>query len=142
MPQTTGSELESVSLFSGLNAHELDVIAGLLTIESYANGLSIVREGEVGYVFYVIKKGRAEASHEGTLLRELGEGDFFGEIAIDGDGKRSTTVTARGDLEVWAMFGTTLGQLEREHPEIASALGDTVRERLAADRAQHPHRPD
>ncbi len=132
MSQTTGTELETVALFSGLDAHERDIIAGLLTIESYENGLSIVREGEVGYVFYVIKTGRAEVSHEGTLLRELERGDFFGEIAIYGDGKRSTTVTARGDVEVWAMFGTTLGQLEREHPDIASALQTTVRDRLAA----------
>ncbi len=133
MSQTTGSELESVGLFAGLDANERDIIAELLTIESYENGLSIVREGEVGYVFYVIKQGRAEVSHEGTLLRVLEQGDFFGEIAIIGDGKRSTTVTARGDVEVWAMFGTTLGQLEREHPDIASALGATVRERLATD---------
>jgi CRP-like cAMP-binding protein len=133
MSQTTGSELESVGLFAGLEANERDVIAELLTIESYENGLSIVREGEVGYVFYVIKQGRAEVSHEGTLLRVLEQGDFFGEIAITGDGKRSTTVTARGDVKVWAMFGTTLGQLERDHPDIASALGETVRERLATD---------
>lgn len=133
MSQTTGTELQTIALFSGLDANDRDIIANLLTIESYQNGLSIVREGEVGYVFYVIKKGRAEVSHEGTLLRGLERGDFFGEIAIFGDGKRSTTVTARGNVEVWAMFGTTLGQLEREHPEIASALRTTVRDRLAAD---------
>lgn len=140
MSQTTGSELESVALFAGLNEGERDVIAGLLSVEAYRNGLSIVREDEVGYVFYVIKKGRAEVSHEGRLLRELGQGDFFGELAIIGDGKRSSTVTARGDVEVWAMFGTTLGQLEREHPDIAATLGATVRQRRETDRAEeHPH---
>ena len=133
MSQAHGSELESVALFSGLDANERDIIAGLLSLESYGNGLSIVREGEVGYVFYVVKTGRAEVSHEGTLLRVLEPGDFFGEIAILGDGKRSTTVTARGDVEVWAMFGTSLGQLERDHPEIASTIQGAVRERLTTD---------
>lgn len=133
MAQTTGSELESVALFAGLEARERDVIADLLSVESYGNGLSIVREGEVGYVFYVVRKGRAEVSHEGTLVRVLERGDFFGEVAVLGDGKRSTTVTARGDVDVWTMFGTNLGQLEREHPDIAAALQATIRERLSTD---------
>ena len=133
MSQASSSELESVALFSGLDANERTIIAELLTLETYGNGLSIVREGEVGYVFYVLKTGRAEVSHEGTLLRVLERGDFFGEIAVLGDGKRSTTVTARGEVEVWAMFGTSLGQLEREHPEIASTIQETVRERLATE---------
>ena len=129
MPQTTGAELQNVALFSELDAEERDIIAKFLVVESFANGLSIVREGEVGYVLYVIKEGRAEVSHEGTLLHELEPGDFFGEMAIYGDGKRSTTVTARGDVHVWAMFGTTLGQLEREHPDIAATLRTTVQDR-------------
>lgn len=133
MTATSGSELESISLFSGLDANERAIIADLLTVETYENGLTIVREGEVGYVFYVLKKGRAEVSHEGSLLKVLDPGDFFGEIAILGDGKRSTTVTARGDVAVWAMFGTSLGQLEREHPDIASTLRTTVRDRLTTD---------
>ena len=133
MSQANGKDLESVALFSGLDANERDIIAGLLSLESYGNGLTIVREGEVGYVFYVVKTGRVEVSHEGTLLRVLEPGDFFGEIAILGDGKRSTTVTARGDVEVWAMFGTSLGQLERDHPEIASTIQGAVRERLTTD---------
>ena len=133
MSQTTAGELESIALFAGLDAHERDVIADLLSVESYGNGLSIVREGEVGYVFYVVRTGRAEVSHEGTLLRVLERGDFFGEIAVLGDGKRSTTVTARGDVEVWTMFGTNLGQLEREHPDIATELQAKLRERLATD---------
>jgi CRP-like cAMP-binding protein len=133
MSQANGQDLESVALFAGLDANERDIIAELLSLESYRNGLSIVREGEVGYVFYVVKKGRAEVSHEGTLLRVLEPGDFFGEIAILGDGKRSTTVTARGDVEVWAMFGTSLGQLERDHPEIAATIQETVRERLTTE---------
>ena len=132
MSQTTGSELQSVALFADLDDHERNIVAEHLTLESYMNGRTIVREGEVGYVFYVIKEGRAEISHEGTLLRVLEQGDFFGEIAILGDGKRTTTVTARGDAEVWAMLGTNLGQLERDHPDIASTLRGTVRERLAA----------
>ncbi|MCZ3388622.1 MAG: cyclic nucleotide-binding domain-containing protein [Actinomycetia bacterium] len=133
MSATSGSELESIKLFAGLDADERAIIADLLTIETYGNGLSIVREGEVGYVFYVLKTGRAEVSHEGPLLRVLAPGDFFGEVAISGDGKRSSTVTARGDVEIWAMFGTSLGQLERSHPDIASKLRTTVRDRQATD---------
>jgi CRP-like cAMP-binding protein len=42
----------------------------------------------------VIVDGRARVEHNGQELRELGRGDYLGEIALIDGGPRTATVTA------------------------------------------------
>lgn len=64
-------------------------------------GEAIVREGEVGDSFFVIKQGKAmvtrkQGSREETLAG-LGAGSFFGEDALISDTPRNATVTMTSD---------------------------------------------
>ena len=67
--------------------------------------------------------------HGDEELRRLGPGDFFGEAAILGDGRR-TADWSRIDLELLAMFGTRFRVLQMEMPELAAMIEATMRERL------------
>jgi CRP-like cAMP-binding protein len=60
----------------------------------------------------------------------LGPGDFFGEAAILGDGRRTADVVAENDLELLTMFGTRFRVLQMEMPELAAMIEATMRERL------------
>ena len=42
----------------------------------------IVHEGDSGELFYLIKEGRVECSKSFVLVRELREGEYFGEQAL------------------------------------------------------------
>jgi CRP-like cAMP-binding protein len=117
-------------LFSGLGADDLEAVASLLGSQTYGKGRSIVREGDIGYDFFVIAAGEADVTHEATVLGRLGPGDFFGELGIaSSDGKRTATVTARTDVEVWTMYGSAVQRLQREHPHVTATLAAAVRER-------------
>ena len=132
MTAPTMAELREVPLFSTLDDIQLQVVAGFLTTESYRSGRSIVREGEVGYEFFVMKSGQADVTQGARVLRLLGPGEFFGEIAIvSGDGKRTATVSARTSVEVWAMLGTSFRQLQVQDPEVAQRLSDAIDKRLS-----------
>ncbi|MFL6071138.1 MAG: cyclic nucleotide-binding domain-containing protein [Actinomycetes bacterium] len=132
MTSPTVAELREVPLFSTLNDVQLQVVASFLTTESYRSGRSIVREGEVGYVFFVIKSGQADVTQGARVLRLLGPGDFFGEIAIvSEDGKRTATVSARTSVEVWAMVGTSFRQLQVKDPDVAQTLSVAIDNRLS-----------
>ena len=70
----------------------------------YGPGEIIVRQGEVGDCMYVIQSGKVEVvqESEGRELRmaELGEGDFFGEMALIENEVRSATVRPVGEVRV------------------------------------------
>ncbi len=132
MTSPTMAELREVPLFSTLDDVQLQVVATFLSTESYRSGRSIVREGEVGYVFFVIKSGQADVTQGAQVLRLLGPGDFFGEIAIvSEDGKRTATVSARTSVDVWAMLGTSFRQLQVQDPGVAETLRAAIDKRLA-----------
>jgi CRP-like cAMP-binding protein len=50
-------------------------------------------EGASGYSFFVLCEGTATVTIDGNEVRALEPGDFFGELAILGDGRRTATVT-------------------------------------------------
>jgi CRP-like cAMP-binding protein len=130
MSTTTPDDLRDVPLLAALDPQQIEMLAERLTTESYRLGQSIVREGEIGYSFFIVKSGTADVTREAEVLRDLKPGDFFGEMGIMSvDGKRTATVTARSDVEVWAMFGTDFRVLQRDHADVAEALQNAVKER-------------
>jgi CRP-like cAMP-binding protein len=78
----------------------------------------------------VIAEGNAVVSADGDELATLGAGDFFGEVAILGDGRRSATVTTTSPARLFVMFGTEFRQLQEAQPEIAAHLEAAMAERV------------
>src|SRR5262249_13965598 len=90
--------LQQVSLFAGLTPGRLVEVAEKMHRERFAAGETIFHEGDVGDKFSLIREGRAEVHVRNggspRLLRTMGPGQFFGEIALLEDKPRSATVTA------------------------------------------------
>ncbi|MBI5500382.1 MAG: cyclic nucleotide-binding domain-containing protein [Deltaproteobacteria bacterium] len=70
----------------------------------FRHGALIIREGEDADCAYVVLKGRCVAYNtvdgRRVVLREMVEGDVFGEVALLTQGKRTASVEALEDVEV------------------------------------------
>ena len=92
-------ELREVPLFSEMDEQEVAGIRSIMDELKFKPGQVIIREGELGDLFYVITEGHAEviirdADGSDIILHESGPGDFFGELSMLTSEPRSVRVRA------------------------------------------------
>lgn len=127
----TPEALAAVPVFSSLAESERERVSAWMETRYAAPGERIVSEGATGYSFFVLFDGTAQVTKNGEDLVTLGSGDFFGELALAGDGRRTATVTATSAVTLAAMFGSQFRLLERDYPETAERIRRAVSERPA-----------
>jgi len=100
----------------------------------YHDGDAIVRQGEVGECMHVIQSGRAEVLKEkgGREIRLaiLGEGDFFGEMALIDPETRSASVRAMGEVRAITVDKKTFMQRVHEDPSLAFRILQKMSQRI------------
>jgi CRP-like cAMP-binding protein len=121
--------LASVPLFSELDEEQLATLTDWFHEQNTGEGVRLVGEGAPGYTFFIIVDGTAEVVASGGNVAALGPGDFFGEMAILGDGRRTATVTSTSPVRLLVMFGTEFRRLESEHPSIAARIDEAMKAR-------------
>jgi CRP/FNR family cyclic AMP-dependent transcriptional regulator len=87
-------------------------------------------EGDFGYAMFIVKEGTAEVLQNETVLRTLGPGDVFGEIAVLSGGRRTATVIARTPMRLITGLNRDVWRPERESPQVGAALRATIAECL------------
>jgi len=101
---------------------------------SYKAGTVIFFEGDLGNEMYIIKSGRVEIIKEmgeGELvLANLVENEFFGEMALFGDSKRTATVRAVDDSELLVVSKNMLDAQFKKIPEWLVAMTNTIAQRI------------
>jgi CRP-like cAMP-binding protein len=100
-------------------------LAGVPLFES----LSDDDRKELAGWFYVLIEGSAVVTTDGVTVATYAPGDYFGEMAILGEGRRTATVTATSPAKLLVMFGTEFRQLQSEQPAIAARLEEAMQQR-------------
>jgi voltage-gated potassium channel len=126
----TPDDLAGLPLFEQLDEEERSAIAHWFEVQETSPGVKLTGEGAAGYSFYVICDGTASVSIDGIEVNALGPGDFFGELAILGDGVRTATVVTSAPSRLLVLFGTEFRRIQQEYPELASKIEAGVRGRL------------
>lgn len=130
--------LERLGIFESASRTVLERLAAALTEVAVGAGTAVVREGQLSDAIYVIVDGamrvtaHGAAEHPGTerFLRDLGSGDYFGEIGVLEGIPRTATVTATGASQLYRLSAEDfLDALTAVPP--ASTLLDVARARLA-----------
>ncbi len=92
----------------------------------FSAGEVIIREGEIASRFYVITSGEVEVVQEAEgpekPVRRLGPGQYFGELALLHNVRRTATVRALTDAAVIAIARQDFSTLVERMPALQEAL--------------------
>jgi len=121
------SELETIGLFSGLLAEEMQSLEQTAEIRAYRPREVIFQEGDPGDGIYVVVEGEVQVStlvseSERRVLTRVAPGDFFGEMAILDDRPRSATAQAECDTKVYFLHRDDLLRILEHSPKLAVSL--------------------
>ena len=128
--------LTGMPLFSEVRAPQVKVIASKLMAESHPAGSTIVRQGDLGDKFYVIKAGTVEVRRlpEGaeaeTTVGRLGRGEYFGEIALLMNVPRTASVIADTDVELLSLDTNSFEEVVRNYLQGSRGLEQSSSRRL------------
>ena len=128
--------LETHPIFSSLGETEVEQI---LTDEVSQERICpendyIVKAGEVGDSLFLIGAGSVQVTVAGSPTAVLGQGDFFGEIAVLDRRPRSASVIVRESCTVLEIPGEAFRQLLAAHPDVDADLRATANMRLSQQR--------
>jgi hypothetical protein len=127
------SLLRSVGLFAPLGAPALEALARQLGSLEVAAGTAVIREGEPDDLFYVISSGEVEVSSGGRLLRQLGRGEGFGELALLLDLPRTADVVATAETSLYSLGKEAFVTSVTGHPASAQVAARLIGERVPAE---------
>jgi len=126
------SFLSKLSLFSGLDEKEFNLVIAYLKNLKIEKGKSVFNEGDDGKEMFIFYSGALSAfgtQSDGTQrkLFDVSLGDFFGEMSIISHEPRSVTITAMEDSVLIMLSETDFYKIIREYPatgkKILKAIG-------------------
>ena len=121
-----------VPLFARLDANAISSVAQLLKPRSVSANQAIVRRGEVAESMYFIMEGEVEVELTPTPIR-LKQGDFFGEIALVENIRRTATIFSVTNCRLLVLEAVDFHRLIDQIPELKEQIERTSEERLSGN---------
>lgn len=131
--------LSAIEIFEPLSDEETLRLAKATQRRTFAPKEIIIRAGDAGESMFVINRGSVRVqipdltgnNNEMTELAALGEGKFFGEMALLTGEPRTATVSAIEETEVFEIGHAAIKTLFESNPYLAEALSEAIAERRA-----------
>jgi serine/threonine protein phosphatase PrpC len=124
------SELGKFFFLKGLSEQQHFVVAPYFAEHVFQAGEVICRHGDIGTACYLVHKGRVTVSLDELVLRELGTGEHFGELALARRGERTATVRALVDTHVFILTRNRFNELSRKLPQLGVLMMLPMLERM------------
>ena len=95
--------MKKSQIFRNTSDNKLIKICHLMKKEKYNDGDIIVKEGEIGDKFYIIKKGKVKVYKDNKYIRVLEVGNCFGETSLLIHKPRTATIKAEDKCSFYVL---------------------------------------
>ncbi|WP_106752930.1 cyclic nucleotide-gated ion channel [Pannonibacter carbonis] len=126
----TWSMVSRVPLFEDLKAGEVAEVAKLLRSHVVTAGELIAERGEAAHCMYFVASGEVEVTMPSGIV-QLGEGAYFGEMALLRQRRHLATVRAVERTQLLVLDAASLKHLMRQNPELARRIQNEAQAREA-----------
>ncbi len=131
-------QLSRQELLSTLDEAQKNRLLEHAKIIRFGRGERVIRQGSEGCSMFVIIHGEVDvvihANGTDTIVADLGPNEAFGEMCLLTGEKRSATVVAKTDCELWEIDRARLQPLLQENAALAERLSDLLaRRRMMTD---------
>lgn len=116
--------LKNIEIFADLSVNELAAVASVTEEANFEEGSLVFREGDRGDTLFLIVEGEVavikDCNTEKTIeLDSIGPGEYFGDMALFGDDRRSATIRVKKASRFLTLHKQELQEIVREYPQIA-----------------------
>ena len=124
IPSDEADSLSRIPLFQRLTPEELEQLAAEVDQVKFDPDETIFNEQDKGDALYVVEAGSVriwvlDEDVEPVTLKELGPGEFFGELAVLDRGPRSTNATAIEETTLHRLSSDDFQAFLMKHPDVA-----------------------
>lgn len=118
------SVIGKVSLFEGMSEDDLNALADLANVRTFPKNTIIISEGDDSDSMYLVLSGKVKvylSDDEGKeiIINILGDGDYFGELALLDEAPRSASVMTLEDARLAVLSKTAFDECLKANPQIA-----------------------
>ncbi|MFB9329248.1 peptidase domain-containing ABC transporter [Paenibacillus aurantiacus] len=116
--------LKNNTVFTHVDSSAIRSLLDHLGICDYGPGELLVREGDEGDSFYILKSGTVdvEIGAERQVVNRLYPGDFFGELALLTGAPRKASIRASGEVTAFRLAKADFDELIVRYPVILDSI--------------------
>ena len=110
--------LKNVEILSTIDSYEIMQISDAIKSATYKKGDYIIKEGEIGDIFYILEEGECvatktlEPGKPETVIKDYGVGGYFGERAlIKGEPRAANIIVKSDEAKVISLDRTSFKRL-------------------------------
>ena len=86
--------LKQIPFFAELSDEDLEAIGEKVKMQYFGADQVIFEEGDYGEEMYIIKRGKVQVLRDFSIIAELSDNAFFGEMALVSEEPRNATIKA------------------------------------------------
>lgn len=121
------SKLKNIELFEKLSDEELSTLESLAVTRSYPKNSVLINEGDQANAMYFIDSGKVRvyvSDDQGKefILNTMGEGEYFGELSLLDDEKRSASVITTEKSTFSIIYKDDFTDAILKNPKLALSL--------------------